>query len=171
MSLFIWILLVYFLCYILNRVLWWVGSFLWDWSKNVIFLHEYWYDEGTTLREIVDNIKYKDPINSPFKYIRIYNDAYEYSYYTRWIPLMQLYGIFSGIIMILGFISTLIFIILKFIFYIIYLIIYFSWKYCISHVCIFIYKKFRLKNIPKIIDNINSFYNKIVDEILNIKIA
>ena len=154
-----WLLIIWVAGYLINRITFWIGAFLWSWSELVIFHHRFWYTKNTTIRNIIINIKYKYPeeVNS---YYPLYNDFYECANFIKWVPGINLIGASYGILMIIGFIGTVIGII---VFYILYLL----WKYFLSY----IWKLFKYlyNNINN--SHILNVYNNIINKILNLRIS
>jgi hypothetical protein len=81
-----WIVILTFGGYIVNRILFWTGAFIWQWSKQVMFEGEIWFDEGTTIVDICNDIKYQDGYKQTRNHDNYYKDSYSLVNTTKWVP-------------------------------------------------------------------------------------
>lgn len=105
-----WIIVLTFGGYIVNRILFWTGAFIWEWSKQMMFDGEIWFDEGTTIADICDDIKYEDGYNHDGAYMRenYYTDSYSSVNMTKWVPGVNImFAVGTFCINIIGFILAL----------------------------------------------------------------
>ena len=163
--------------YIYNRVIFFIGAFIWQWSSRIIFINEFWFDKGTSIKDIYNSIKYQDGDNHKGAYNEecYLTDSYGFVSSIRWFPVVNI--LISTIIFcanILGLILALLVLIIRFLI----VILNFIWKYGLKYVCKGIKYLFnKILNFLYYI-HLNSFIKylfniciNIKDKILNFKIA
>jgi len=171
------IILLTFGGYIYNRIIFFIGAFIWQWSKQIISFDEFWFDKGTSIKDIYNSIKYEDGYNHKGAYNEecYLTDSYGIANSFKWFPGINI--LISTIIFginILGLILALLVLTIKFLI----VILNFIWKYGLKYVCKgikYIFNKF-LKFLYYI--NLISFFKylyniciSIKSKILNFRIA
>lgn len=170
---YLFIILTFF-GYLYNRIIFWVGAFIWEWSSNVIYGDGYWFDKGTTIKSIIENIRYKDR-EFHTSYYPEENDSYVTVSQVRWIAginiltasvvfLFNIIGFLAALACILGrFIGLIIWCLWIYIGQYIYKFI----KICIKYIVLFLVK-------IKVVSFLVSLYRvtiNIRNKILNFEIA
>ena len=170
---YLFIILTFF-GYIYNRIIFWIGAFIWEWSANVIFGSDYWFTTGTTIKSLMDDIRYKEG-EYHSSYYPEENDAYVTVSCVRWIAG---FNILSASVMfllnIIGFVGALACIFGRFIGLVIWGLwicigqyIYKFIKICIKYIWLFLVK-------IKVVSFLVSLYRvtiNIRNKILNFEIA
>ena len=173
MTWYCWIyffIILTFFGYLYNRIIFWIGAFIWEWSANVIFGNEYWFTTGTTIKSLMEDIRYKE---GEFRssYYHKENDAYITVSCARWIAgLNILTASVVFLLNIIGFAGALLCILCRFIGLIICGLwicigqyIYKFIKICIKYIGVFLVK-IKIVSLYRVVINIR-------DKILNFEIA
>lgn len=71
-----WSIIIYFACYICGRILSYVAAILHYWSTNVLEYWQLWFDKGTTIKSLYEDI------SSGGNFIQMYE--------IRFVPIMNL---------------------------------------------------------------------------------
>lgn len=171
MSWFIFLLIIWIAGYLLNRIVFWIGAFLWNWCENIWFYDRWWYYPGTTIKDIIGDIKYKDPNDPRNSWLPDYTDSYESAYFVRWVPILNITGIIIGLLFIVGFILTLIIQLIKYILIGIIYVIKWLWEICLHYIWEFIIKIIKKIIYSSIVKFIFNFIQNIRDRILNFKVS
>lgn len=170
MNWFIWFLIIWLCGYLLNRLVFWFGAILWSWCENIWFLDQYWYNADTTIQDVIYSIKYRHP-DSISKYFHDYTDSYETATFYRWVPILNITGIIIGLLMIVGFILTILWLIIRFILICIVTIIIRLWKLCLHYIWDYIVKICKIIIHSSLINFIFNFIHNLKNKILNTKIS
>lgn len=171
MSWFIFLLIIWIAGYLLNRTVFWIGAFLWNWCENIWFCDRWWYYPDTTIKDIIGDIKYKDPDDPRNSWLPDYKDSYDAASFSRWIPILNMTGIIIGLLMITGFILTLIIQLIKYILIGIIYVIRWLWDICLHYIWEFIVKIIKKIIYSSIVKSIFNFIQNIRDRILNFKVS
>ena len=128
------IILLIFGGYIYNRIIFFIGAFIWQWSSQIISFNKFWFDKGTSIKDIYNSIKYEDGDNHKGAYNEecYLNDSYGFVRSIRWFPIVNI--LISTIIFcanILGLLFALLIILIR----LLIIIILFIWKYGLKYVC------------------------------------
>jgi len=173
-----WIVVLTFGGYIYNRIIYFVGAILWQFAENIIYYDRLWFNEGTTIKDVYMQIKYKDGIdhNGAYNQEYYYNDLYNGANMTKWIPGINIFVstcCFTSYV--IGFIFATILMIIKGIIIFCTKILYtYFLKYIIKvvkyiwNVLVKIYKSVRLNVL---ISKIKTFYHNIIFKLQNLRIA
>lgn len=170
---YLFIILTFF-GYLYNRIIFWIGAFIWEWSSNVMFGDEYWFTPGTTIKSLMDDIRYKEG-QFHSSYYPEENDAYFTVSNVRWLAGFNILTASVVFLMnIIGFAGALICILCRFIKLIIWCLwicigqyIYKFIKICIKYIGLFLVK-------IKVVSFFVSLYRvtiNIHNKILNFEIA
>jgi hypothetical protein len=105
-----WIVVLTFVGYIVSRILFWTGAFIWQWSIILLFDGDLWFDEGTTIKDICNEIKYEDGCDHDGAYNRenYYTDSYSSDNMTKWVPGVNvIFAAATFCLFIIGFVLAL----------------------------------------------------------------
>lgn len=171
MSWFILLLIIWIVGYSLNRIVFWIGAFLWNWCENLWFCNIWWYYPDTTIKDIIDNIKYKYPNDPRNSWLPDYTDSYEIAATYRWVPILNIIGIVIGLLMITGFILTLVIQLIKYILIGIIYIIRCLWDICLHYIWEFIVKIIKKIIYSSVVKSIFNCIQNIRNRILNFKVS
>jgi hypothetical protein len=158
-----WIIIGYIVSIIVGRILTYTSAILHNWCMLIIWDHQYWYNKGTTIKDIYNKISYGDNFRSS-------NEGKFYPIGNILFPLIWLLGelAFFTLIILIIFIRLVIFICI-----ILHKIIYVK---CLSKILKPIYKCLSNINwqntwIIKFIKSIITILNNIKKSFLNLRIA
>ena len=179
MEWYCWILFIIILSIggcIINRILFWTGAFIWEWSRNSV-LGYYWFEKGTTIESLMNKIRFDNYINYNDKKLnKLYNtetDSYESTSAVKYIPIINvIMGLIIFSFNIIGFILCMIFNLIKLI---IHIIDYILDETDIINIIRHYYQSFisflHKIGFTTIYINIISSYKNIKEKILNFKIS
>lgn len=155
-----WILISYIVTYIIGRILSYSAAILHNWCMLTIWDHQYWYNKGTTIKDIYNKISK--------------GDHFQMCEETKFIPLanllVSLLWLFCELLFLLFVILVLI---IKLIIFIIVIFNKFIYKPFLSKIFkpVFKFCKLVYYKIKKIIQVFITIFNYIKEFILNLKIA
>lgn len=170
-----WIVVLTFGGYIYNRIVYWISAIIWELSMRLIYNNSWWFYKNTTLYNLYCNIKYSDgvPPSPGFEAYAKFNDGYEFSYITRWLPGINIItASISFCLSILMYALGLLIMTLRLIYWIIGMILY---PYFFKYVIIYIWKVFvklcKFMHISNLFNFMKSTYNNTILKLQNLRIA
>lgn len=130
-----WIAISIFGGCVINRILFWTGEFIWKWSKRIMFQGKIWFDKGTTIKDICDNIKYEDGYDHDgyYNHENYYTDLYSSVNGIKWIPILNI--AFAMAIFCIDIIETIFALLVGIIRLLIIFYVYILWPYFLKWIC------------------------------------